>query len=53
MTPSIPEGYREDRNGRLVPEAQIKPIDLARDQLVQEKIQREIGRASCGKECRL
>ncbi|WP_423163960.1 DUF3164 family protein [Stenotrophomonas maltophilia] len=42
MTPSIPEGYREDRNGRLVPEAQIKPIDLARDQLVQEKIQRAL-----------
>jgi len=42
MTPSIPEGYREDRNGRLVPEAQIKPIDLTRDQLVQEKIQRAL-----------
>lgn len=34
----IPEGFRENRNGHMVPEAQIKAIDLARDQLVQEKI---------------
>ncbi|MGH3799316.1 MAG: DUF3164 family protein [Stenotrophomonas sp.] len=38
-TQHIPDGYREDRNGRLVPEEQIKPIDLARDHLVDEKIQ--------------
>jgi hypothetical protein len=32
---AIPEGYRMDAQGRLVPEAMIKPIDLLRDQLVQ------------------
>jgi len=30
----IPPGYRRDAKGRLIPESQIKPIDLARDQLV-------------------
>lgn len=35
---TIPDGYRQDRNGRLVPETQIKPIDQARDQLVYEKV---------------
>lgn len=34
----IPEGYREDRNGHLVPEAQIKAIDLARDGLVRDLV---------------
>lgn len=34
-----PEGYRKDHQGRLVPEALIKPIDLARDELVSEIIQ--------------
>ena len=33
---TIPDGYREDRNGRLVPENQIKAIDRQRDELVQE-----------------
>jgi len=32
------DGFRENRNGHLVPEAQIKPIDLARDELVMDKI---------------
>ena len=32
---TIPEGYRRDTQGRLVPESQIRPIDLARDELVQ------------------
>lgn len=32
----IPAGHRRDHMGRLVPEQQIKPIDLARDQLVRE-----------------
>ncbi|OED44078.1 sulfate transporter [Endozoicomonas sp. (ex Bugula neritina AB1)] len=32
----IPAGYRQDEQGRLVPEAQIKEIDKARDQLVTE-----------------
>lgn len=30
----LPEGYRLDAQGRLVPESMIKPIDLERDQLV-------------------
>lgn len=30
----IPEGYRRDAQGRLVPEAMIRPIDQLRDQLV-------------------
>lgn len=34
----IPEGYRADARGRLVPESQIKPIDQARDTLVQELV---------------
>lgn len=34
----IPEGYRENARGCLVPEAQIKEIDKARDELVLEKI---------------
>lgn len=33
---TIPAGYRQDARGRLIPESQIKPIDLARDQLVRE-----------------
>lgn len=38
MTPEnkIPEGYRADAKGCLVPESMIKPIDRARDELVQE-----------------
>ena len=34
----IPEGYRVDGKGRLVPENSIKPIDLVRDGLVIELI---------------
>lgn len=30
----IPEGYRQDASGRLIPEAMIKPVDLKRDQVV-------------------
>ncbi|MCE1186189.1 MAG: DUF3164 family protein [Rhodocyclales bacterium] len=33
---AIPDGYRADAKGCLVPEAMIKPIDRARDELVQE-----------------
>jgi hypothetical protein len=33
---TIPAGHRKDHRGRLVPEQQIKPIDLARDELVHE-----------------
>lgn len=32
----IPAGYRKDAKGRLIHEKQIKPIDLARDELVAE-----------------
>lgn len=32
----IPAGHRQDHQGRLIPESQIKPIDLARDELVAE-----------------
>jgi hypothetical protein len=33
---TIPAGHRQDAKGRLVPESQIKPIDLTRDELVRE-----------------
>lgn len=33
---AMTEDYKQDAKGRLVPLATIKPIDLARDQLVQE-----------------
>ena len=32
---TIPAGYRQDAKGCLIPESLIKPIDLARDQLVR------------------
>ncbi len=35
---TIPEGYREDAKGALIPLTMIKPIDLARDELVQELV---------------
>lgn len=35
-TPKIPEGYREDAKGRLVPADAISPIDQERDKLVIE-----------------
>lgn len=38
MTDTIPAGHRKDHLGRLVPEQNIKPIDLARDQLVGELV---------------
>lgn len=34
--PAIPAGYRQDAQGRLVPEANIKEIDLLRDRTVAE-----------------
>ena len=34
----IPPGHRRDHVGRLVPEEQIRPIDLARDALVNELV---------------
>lgn len=35
-TITIPPGFRQDAQGRLVPDSQIKPIDAARDALVSE-----------------
>lgn len=37
---NIPAGYRKDAQGRLIPEAMIRPIDKARDELVQELVKR-------------
>jgi hypothetical protein len=36
---AIPAGFREDAQGRLVAEANIKPIDAARDALVAELVE--------------
>lgn len=34
----VPDGYRLDARGRLVPESMIKPIDFTRDELVRELV---------------
>lgn len=39
---AIPEGYRQDAQGRLWPESQLRPIDRARDELVQELVRRAL-----------
>ena len=36
QTPIIPEGYKPDANGNLVPLANIREVDLLRDELVNE-----------------
>lgn len=36
MTNAIPDGYKQDSSGRLVPVSKIKDIDLQRDELVRE-----------------
>lgn len=36
--PAIPAGFRQNRQGHLVAEANIKPIDQARDELVLELV---------------
>lgn len=38
----IPEGYRRDHRDRLIPEAQVKPIDQLRDDLVRNLVERAI-----------
>ncbi|GAB6037662.1 DUF3164 family protein [Fundidesulfovibrio butyratiphilus] len=38
MTATIPEGYMEDPQGRLVPLAMVKDVDLARHELVLEVV---------------
>lgn len=42
---AIPQGYWQDSQGRLVPEANIRPIDLQRDTLVRDLVAR-VDRAS-------
>jgi len=37
-TPTIPEGYKADNKGNLVPEANIKPIDKLRDETVLDLV---------------
>lgn len=37
-TPSVPAGYMQDAKGRLVPQSQVKPVDLLRDQLVRDLV---------------
>lgn len=36
----IPEGFKQDSKGRLVPENTIKPIDIVRDDLVVDLIEK-------------
>lgn len=36
QTPNIPEGYKPDANGNLIPLANIREVDLLRDDLVNE-----------------
>lgn len=36
----IPAGYRKDGQGRLIPESMIKPIDLERDKLVLDIVEK-------------
>jgi len=40
MSVQIPEGFRMDAQGRLVPESMLKPIDLERDRLVLEVVEK-------------
>ena len=35
-TASVPQGYMQDPQGRLVPEGMVKDIDKLRDQTVQK-----------------
>lgn len=37
---TIPAGYRQDAQRRLIPESLIKPIDIERDRLVQHLVDR-------------
>lgn len=39
---AIPQGYKQDAKGRLIPVETIKPIDMARDQLVGEIVQKAL-----------
>src|SRR5574343_1397570 len=36
----IPDGFKQDAKGRLIPESQIKPIDIERSDLVTALIEK-------------
>jgi len=42
MKSKIPEGYMKDSQGRLVPKEMVKPIDLTRDELVKEIVNKAL-----------
>lgn len=43
MTPTtIPAGYREDAKGNLIPESNIREVDIARDEFVREIFKRAL-----------
>lgn len=39
---AIPQGYKKDAKGRLIPVEAIKPIDMARDELVSEIVKKAL-----------
>ncbi len=39
MNTAIPDGFKQDQKGRMVPVDLVKPIDIARDDLVAELVQ--------------
>ncbi|MTD32542.1 DUF3164 family protein [Paludibacterium denitrificans] len=39
---AIPRGYKKDAKGRLIPVETIKPIDIARDELVSEIVKKAV-----------
>lgn len=43
MQKDIPEGYRQDSKGRLIPQDMVKPIDALRDELIDNIIGRARG----------
>jgi hypothetical protein len=42
MESKVPEGYMRDSQGRLVPTEMVKPIDLTRDELVKEIVNKAL-----------
>jgi hypothetical protein len=46
------DGYMKDQQGRLVPLEMVKPIDRARDELVQEIVKKSLGLADAIKDFR-
>lgn len=51
-TTTIPDGYRQDHEGRLIPLANIREIDLARDELVIELVGKLAAHAEATKKLR-